>query len=117
MSGKVENFKELDGCVVVYTDNYLNDIEGEKLEDTCDVFLNRGKRKIVIDFTSTELVNSIGISILVGIMEKVKKKNGVLFFSSLKKVNRDIFNMLGLAKCISIFQTEEEAIGKILIHE
>ena len=117
MSRKVENFKELDGCVVVYTDNYLNDIEGEKLEDTCDVFLNKGKRKIVIDFTSTELVNSIGISILVGIMEKVKKKNGVLFFSSLKKVNSDIFNMLGLAKFITIFQTEEEAIGKILLHE
>jgi len=117
MSGKIENFRELEGCVVIYTDNYLNDIEGEKLEDKCDVFLNGGKRKIVIDFANTELVNSIGISILVGIMEKVKKRNGILFFSSLKKVNHDIFNMLGLTKHISIFQTEEEAIGKMLAHE
>jgi anti-anti-sigma factor len=117
MNGKVNDFKELDDCVVIYTDNYLNDIEGEKLEGTCDVFLNSGKRKIVIDFANTELVNSIGISILVGIMDKVKEKNGIIFFSSLNKVNRDIFNMLGLTKYISIFQTEEEAIGKILVHE
>lgn len=117
MNGKIKNFKELGGCVVIYTDNYLNDIEGGKLEDECDVLLNRGKRKIVIDFANTELINSIGISILVGIMEKVKKRNGILFFSSLKKVNHDIFNILGLAKYISIFQTEEEAITKMLAHE
>ena len=117
MNGKVKNFKELEGCVVIYTDNYLNDIEGGKLEDECDVFLNRGKRKIVIDFADTELINSIGISILVGIMEKVKKRNGILFFSSLTKINHDIFNILGLAKYIPIFQTEEEAIRKMLSHE
>ena len=117
MSGTVKSFKELEGCVVIYTDNYLNDIEGEKLEDECDVFLNRGERKIIIDFANTELVNSIGISILVGVMEKIKKRNGVLFFSSLKKVNHDIFNMLGLTKYISIFQTEEEAIRKMLANE
>jgi len=117
MNAKVKDFKELDDCVVIYTDNYLNDIEGEKLEGTCDVFLKSGKRKIIIDFANTELVNSIGISILVGIMDKVKEKNGIIFFSGLNNVNRDIFNMLGLTKYISIFQTEEEAIGKILVHE
>lgn len=113
MGNGFKNFKELNGCVVIYADNYLNDIEGEKLEDACDAFLKRGENKIVIDFTYTELVNSIGISILVGIMEKFKDNRGVLFFSGLKKVNYDIFNVLGLAKYVSIFQTEEEAVEKM----
>ncbi|HEY4619596.1 MAG TPA: STAS domain-containing protein [Nitrospirota bacterium] len=117
MSRNLKDFRELNECVVIYTDNYLNDIEGEKLEDKCDLFLKRGMRKIVIDFTNTELVNSIGISILVGIMEKIRNKRGILFFSNLRKVNHDIFNMLGLTKHVPIFPTEEEAIRVITTND
>lgn len=117
MDRKFKSFKELEDCVIIYTDNYLNDMEGEELESTCDAFLSKGRKKIIIDFANTELINSIGISILVGIMEKIKKRNGALFFSGLKKVNHDIFNMLGLTKYISIFHTEEEAITNMLTNE
>ncbi len=117
MNKGAKGFKELEDCVIIYTDNYLNDIEGEKLEDECDVFLNSGKRKIIIDFANTELVNSIGISILIGIMEKIKETKGTLFFSGLKKANHEIFNILGLAKHVPIFSTEEDAIKKMMTND
>lgn len=107
------NFRELGDCVVLYADEYMNDIEAEKLEELCDVFLKRGVRKLIIDFSQTGLINSIGISILVGIMDKLKGSEGVLLFSGLKKVNHDIFNMLGLAKFVPICTTEEEALKRI----
>lgn len=113
MNKNFKNFKELDDCVVIYTDNYLNGIEGEELEDACDIFLKNGKRKIIIDFTNTDLVNSIGISILIGIMEKIREGNGVLLFSGLKKVNHAIFDVLGLTKHVPIFKTEEDALKNI----
>lgn len=115
MDRELNNFKELDDCVVLYANNYLNDIEGEKLEIACDTFLSKGKKKVVIDFGNTELVNSIGVSILIGIMEKVREKRGVLLFSSLKKANHNILDILGLTKYVPVFQSEDEALKKLLI--
>ena len=110
-------FREFKDCVVLYPDNYLNDIEGEKIEDECNDFLKRGKRKVVIDFTNTDIINSIGISILVGIMKKVRREEGLIFLSGLKKVNHDIFNMLGLIKDIPTFTTEEEALEQLVAND
>jgi anti-anti-sigma factor len=110
MRKRGQNFKELGDRVVLYPDNYINDIEGEKLEEVCDGFLKKGIKKIVMDFTNTELINSVGISILIGIMERVREKHGVLLFSGLKRVNKDICEMVGLAKHIPIFKTEKEAL-------
>lgn len=110
---KHKNFKELGENVVIYPDNYINDIEGEKLEGMCDAFLKKGFKKIIIDFSETELVNSIGISILIGIIEKIRDKKGVILFSGLKKVNYDIFNIVGLTKYIPVCKDENEAVSAV----
>ncbi len=106
-----KNYKELGQAVVLYPDNYINDIEGEKLEELCDSFLNKGFKKIIIDFSGTDLINSIGISILIGIIDKIKGKKGVILFSGLKPVNYDIFNIVGLTKHIPVYRDEDEAVG------
>lgn len=114
MTTEHQKMKVLNDCAVVYSDNYLNAIEGEKLEDECEELLEKGFKKVLIDFTSTEIVNSIGISILIGIMEKVRENNGKLLFSSLRKTNMDAFKMLGLTKHVPIYETEEEALHSVL---
>jgi hypothetical protein len=47
-------------------------------------------------------------------MERVRKGDGVIFLSGLKKVNHDIFDMLGLIKDIPTFKTEKEALEQIV---
>lgn len=113
MAIKIGKWKELGDCAVLYSDSYLNGLEGERLEEDCSELLEMGFRKIVIDFTRTELINSIGISILISIIEMVREGHGVLLFSGLKRVNIDTFNMLGLTKYVPVFETEEEALLKI----
>lgn len=105
-----DKWKAMGDCAVVYSDDYLNAVEGERLEDDCGELLKSGFRKVLIDFSRTELVNSIGISILIGIIEKVRESEGTLLFSSLRKTNVDAFKMLGLTKYVPIFETEEEAL-------
>ncbi|HLE08935.1 MAG TPA: STAS domain-containing protein [Thermodesulfobacteriota bacterium] len=113
MKKKNRNFMEMEDCVVLFADEYLNDVEGEKLEELCDAFLMKGVKKLIIDFSDTGLINSVGISILVGIMDKLKGGKGVLLFSGLKKVNHDIFNMLGLTKNVPVCKTPQEALKMI----
>lgn len=103
---------DMGDSVILYPDNYLNDIEGEKLEETCHSFLKKGFKKIIIDFSETDLINSIGVSILIGIIEKIRESNGALVFVGLKGVNRDIFDIVGLSKHVQIFDTVDEAMGE-----
>lgn len=105
------SYLDMGDSVILYPDDYLNDIEGERLEEMCDDFLKKGFKKIVIDFSETDLINSIGVSILIGIIEKIRENNGALAFAGLKSVNRDIFDIVGLTKHVQIFDTVDEAMG------
>ena len=66
---------------VVYASDYLNKLTGEKIERECKKQLESGARALVIDFSDTELVNSIGISILLGIIDIAEKGGALVVFS------------------------------------
>lgn len=104
------DYKEVGDSIILYTKDYINDVEGEKLEELCSDFFDRGIKKVVMDFSGTELINSIGISILIGIIESVKERGGTLVFSGLESVNRNIFDMVGITDHVTVFGTEKEAI-------
>ena len=70
--------------------------ERRSLEVRCQELLAGGVRSIVINFEETELINSIGISILLGVIEAVNESRGTLVLSNLSATNRELFEMLGL---------------------
>ncbi len=113
MSERHRNHRVEGSSVVLYPDNYINDIEGEKLEELCDTFLGKGFTRVVVDFSQTDLVNSIGVSILIGMIEKIKDKDGDIVFSGLKKVNQKVFDIVGLTRHIRIFDTEQQALEAV----
>jgi anti-anti-sigma factor len=102
--------KSFGDVAVIYPQGYLNNIVGEMLERECSACIGRGISKIVLDFSKTEFINSIGISILLSIIDRLKGNNGTLCFTSMKKPHMDIFDMLGLTKYALVFGSEEEAL-------
>ena len=50
----------------VFAGDYLNKLTGEKIELECKRQLDAGCKQLVVDFSDTEIVNSIGVSILAG---------------------------------------------------
>ena len=105
--------REFGDTVVLYPQNYINGIEGEKLEEVCETFFAKGIKKFVIDFSETDIINSIGVSILIGIIEKIKESKGVVLFSGLSKVNLEVFRIVGLTKLIPSFATEAGALEEM----
>ena len=81
---------------VVKVSGYLSGQAGEALEEEVGRLLVQGKRSIVIDFGETQMVNSVGVSILIGVIEKARESQASLSFSSLTKVNEEIFRLMGL---------------------
>jgi stage II sporulation protein AA (anti-sigma F factor antagonist) len=102
--------KTLPDAAVVYPKGYLNNIVGEKLEKECAAHIEKGIRKIVLDFGRLEFINSIGISLLLSIIEKLRRSKGILCFSNIRKPHLDVFEMLGLTKYVLIFDTEADAL-------
>lgn len=106
-------FKLVDDAAVIYPGLYLNQLRGESIENQCERFLAEGVRRIVINFEETELINSIGISILLGVIESVNHSQGSLILSNLNISNRELFEMLGLMSHVEIVDSEEIALLKM----
>ena len=95
---------------VVYASDYLNKLTGEKIERECRRQLNDGCRALVIDFSDTKLVNSIGISILLGIIDVAEKSGAKIAFSEVNSQTVQLFEMLGLTRHVVLAKDEHEAL-------
>jgi len=105
--------KLVEDAAVIYPGPYLNQLRGEDVENQCQELLTNGVRRIVINFAETELINSIGISILLGVIESVNQADGSLVLSNLNGSNRELFEMLGLMSHVEMVETEAIALLKL----
>lgn len=97
-------------AAVVYPGPYLNQLRGEMIERRCLELLEQGVRRLVINFEQTEMINSIGISILMGVVEATASAGGKLVLSNLNPGNRELFEVLGLLAHVDIADTETAAV-------
>jgi anti-anti-sigma factor len=101
----------LDGDVaVVYPKGYLNNLSGESLVIECGIYIGKGITKIVVNFSETDLINSIGISMLLQIIDDLRNIKGTICCTNMSKFLRDTFEMLGLIKHMLVFPVESDAL-------
>ena len=98
---------------IVYASDYLNKLTGEKIERECRRQLDSGCRALVIDFAGTQLVNSIGISILLGIIDIAEKSGAQVVFSDVNNQTIQLFDMLGLTRHVALARNEQEALSTL----
>lgn len=98
---------------VVYASDYLNKLTGERIERECKKQLESGARALVIDFSDTELVNSIGISILLGIIDIAEQSGAKVVFSDVNGETIQLFEMLGLTRHVVLAKNEQEALSSL----
>jgi anti-anti-sigma factor len=96
---------------IIYASDYLNKLSGERIERECKRQLEGGRQALIINFRDTELVNSIGVSILVGLIEAAEASKARLIFSDVNSHTASLFEMLGLTRHVTIAKDEEEALG------
>jgi len=77
--------------------------------------LDSGCRALVIDFSDTQLVNSIGISILLGIIDLAEKHGAKIVFSDVNNQTVALFDMLGLTRHVALAKDEEEALSELSV--
>ena len=105
--------KEADNVVVLATDGYLNNIGGEKISEICDKYLDKGKNMFLINLEKSTVVNSIGVSILIEIIEKLQEVDGRLAYCNLASIVEKTFNIMGLTKYSTIYKDEEAGLSDL----
>ena len=95
---------------VIYASDYLNKLSGERIERECRLQLEAGYRALVINFRDTELVNSIGVSILLGVIDAAEHVGAQLVFSDVNHQTIQLFEMLGLTRHVALAKDEQEAL-------
>ena len=100
----------VDDIVILETDGYLNNIGGEKISEVFDKYLNEKKNKFLINLEKTTVVNSIGVSILIEIIEKLQDVDGKLGYYNLAPIVEKTFNIMGLTKYSTIYGSEPEGL-------
>ncbi|MGQ0541546.1 MAG: STAS domain-containing protein [Blastocatellia bacterium] len=87
---------------VVFAGDYLNKLSGESIERECKQRLDEGCTELVVNFSQTEIVNSIGVSILLGVIDAAKTNSARVVFSDLRQDTVELFEMLGLTNHVTI---------------
>lgn len=96
---------------VLETAGYLNDALGEDLSKKAQELIEKGYTQLVINLEQTALINSIGISILIEIIEALDERDGTLNFCGLSATQERTFRMMAIAKYAGIFPDEKTAIA------
>ena len=96
--------------VIIKTSGYLNNIGGEKIADACYKEIDNGKKLFLLDLEESKVVNSIGVSILIEIIEKLQEVDGKLGYYNLAPIVEKTFTIMGLTKYSTVFSNESEAL-------
>jgi len=102
---------------IICAGDYLNKLSGERVERECKRQLEAGCRALVLNFRDTELINSIGVSILMGIIDAAHESSAQLIFSDVNNPTKDLFEMLGLTRHVSMATDEGEALSQLTTKE
>ncbi|KAB2958594.1 MAG: STAS domain-containing protein [Thermoanaerobaculia bacterium] len=102
-----------DGLAVIYTEGYINNQGGEEIARAAYALLDEGYRRLLLNLTGTRIINSIGISILIEIIEKMLEVEGRLAFCQLTPTIEKTFHIMGLAQYASIYPDEGAAMAQL----
>ena len=107
------DIREEGDVVVITTEGYLNNIGGEKIAEACYEKIDSGKNKFLLNLERSSVVNSIGVSILIEIIEKLQDHDGKLAYYNLAPIVEKTFKIMGLTSYSTVYSSEEEALSKM----
>lgn len=87
---------------IIFAGDYLNKLTGEQIEYECRRSLEAGCRELEVNFSRTEIINSIGISILLGVIDTAANNGARVVFSEVNEHTVELFDMLGVSKHVTL---------------
>ena len=113
MSDTIKSVEDKNGVIVISTLGYFNNIAGDAVLEVFTEKMDSGSTKFLIDMADSKVVNSIGVSILIEIIEKLQSVNGVMAFTNLAGIVEKTFNIMGITKYCEIYDSVDAGVDKL----
>ena len=98
---------------IVTAPSYVNEKSAEAISEECSGLINDGVSLVLIDMRDCRMVNSVGVAIIIEIIEVLGEQGGGLSFCSLSETIAKTFQIMGLLQLTAIFESEEDALQAI----
>lgn len=98
-----------EGYGLIAAAGYINNEGGQAIADAATELIDGGCGTLLIDLEGTRIINSIGVSILLEIMERLLEDKGQLAFCNLTPTISKTFEIMGLVQYATIFPDRDTA--------
>ena len=99
------------GVTVVKVEGQLIVGNRQELKELVGAALDKGERRILIDFSQTGYIDSSGLGALVSISKRVREAGGELRLSGLNEDLRSLFELTKLDTLFAIAETPQQALA------
>ena len=103
--------KDPSGVAVVQVDGQLIVGNRQELKVLIQDALDRGERRILIDFSRAGYIDSSGLGALVSIAKRVRETGGELRLAGLNEDLRSLFELTKLDTLFAIAETPQQALS------
>lgn len=103
--------KDDSGVAVVQVEGQLIVGNRQELKELVQAALDRGDRRLLIDFSRTGYIDSSGLGALVSISKKIREAGGELRLSGLNEDLRSLFELTKLDTLFAIAETPKQALA------
>lgn len=97
-----------DKTLVIKTEGYINNTGGEKIVNEFEK--HSDIHKLILNLENSKVVNSIGISHLIEVIERLNQTSGKLVFTNLDPTIEKTFTIMGLFQFAEKADTVESAL-------
>lgn len=98
------------GVAVLEVSGYINNEGGEAIAKEARRLIEEGYHNLLFDLHATRIINSIGISLLLEVLERILEVKGTLAFCNLTPSIAKTFQIMGLAQYARIFPHRAAAL-------
>jgi anti-anti-sigma factor len=96
--------------LIITTSGYVNNVGGEAIAAEFARHLKEGTRHVVINLGQSKVVNSVGMSFLIEIIEQLQEANGKLVFTDLDPAVEKMLSIMGLFQYAGKEKTVDDAL-------
>jgi len=102
-----------DNRLVIATSGYVNNVGGEAIATEFGKHFSGGVKEVVLNLEHSRVVNSIGMSFLIEMIEQLQDVDGRVIFTNLDPAVDKMLSIMGIFKFAGKATTVDEALGQL----
>jgi anti-anti-sigma factor len=102
-----------DNRLIIATSGYVNNVGGEAIATEFGKHFSGGVKEVVLNLEHSKVVNSIGMSFLIEMIEQLQDVDGRVIFTNLDPAVDKMLAIMGIFKFAGKATTVEEALGQL----